>query len=373
MRIPKSFLLRGTALSTVLILALGASQDGAAEILRIKVRGYSTQYFGYARQDNLGSGEFSGLDVKSDTEIYFTGDTILDNGISIGINIQLEGNSSSDQIDESYLTVSGKFGQVIVGSENSAMYKLHTAPDGLGFGLNSGDNVEWAVFEGIGGTAGAFRGPFAATMVEPGRVNDANRMTYLTPRVAGFQFGASYVPDSAEDNNSQADRNRSLHDGATFAIQYSRAFDDASFEASAGYGFMQSGDSSGLADPTSYNFGLSVGVGAWTLGGAYAYAADDTHVGDMTGYTAGLKYFSKPWSFGVAAFLGERDGSTSANLGGCGPLKATYDTIQIETSYELGAGATMLGVLGHSSLDDESGIGDDSDSIYVVGGLRLTF
>ena len=339
----------------------------------IKLGGYSTQYLGYASQNNLDPGDFTGPDIKSDTEIFFVGDTTLDNGLSIGVNVQLEGNTSSDQIDESYLTVSGKFGHVIIGSENSAMYKLHTAPKNLGFGLNSGDNVEWVAFDGIGGNAGIFRGPFAATMVEPGRVNDANRLTYVSPRVAGFQFGASYVPDSGEDSNSQADRDRTLHDGATFAIQFSREFDGASFGASAGYGFMQSGDSTGLADPTSYNFGVSLGVGAWTLAAAYAHAADDTHVGDMTGYTTGLNYSHGPWSFGLSVFLGERDGSAAANLGSCGPLKATYDTTQIETSYDLGLGISANGVLGHSSLDDESGFGEDSDSTYVVGGLSLSF
>ena len=69
----------------------------------------------------------------------------------------------------------------------------------------------------------------------------------------------------------------------------------------------------------------------------------------------------------------KQDGWAAANLGGCGPLKATYDTIQIETSYKLGEGVTAIGVLGQSSLDDESGVGDDSDSAHLAVGLRLNF
>src|SRR3546814_20814614 len=94
-------------------------------------------------------------DVKSDTEIWFDGSTVLDNGIEFGVNVQLEGNSDSDQIDESFLTVAGWFGKVIVGSENSAMYLLHVAPKDFGFGLNTGDTVEWVDFSGVGGAAGA--------------------------------------------------------------------------------------------------------------------------------------------------------------------------------------------------------------------------
>ena len=98
MPVPKSFLLRGTALSTVAIFLIGASEGNAAETMWIKLGGYSTQYLGYASQNNLDPGDFTGPDIKSDTEIFFVGDTTLDNGLSIGVNVQLEGNTSSDQI-----------------------------------------------------------------------------------------------------------------------------------------------------------------------------------------------------------------------------------------------------------------------------------
>ena len=66
------------------------------------------------------------------------------------------------------------------------MYKLNPLPKSLGFGLNSGDNIVLTAFDGIDGNAGVFRVLLAAAMVERGRVNDANRLTYLTPHVAGF-------------------------------------------------------------------------------------------------------------------------------------------------------------------------------------------
>ena len=339
-----SALLLGTALTAAGAASLAIPSAMAADKLSIKLGGYSSQYLGYTSQENLASGEFTGIDIKSDTEVFFQGETTLDNGISVGINIQLEGNTSSDQIDESYLTVSGRFGQLIIGGENSAMYKLHTAPEDFGFGLNSGDNVDWITFDGVGGDTGASRGPFAATSLEPGRVNDANRFTYFTPKIGGFQFGASYVPDAAEDSNSQANRAGALHDGITVAIQYSHDFNNASFGASAGYGFMQSGDDTTSADPTAYSFGVSLGVGAWTLAGAYAHAADDPSVGDMTGYTVGLNYEPGPWKVGLSAFFGHRDGSDTANAGGSGAREANYDTIQLETSYPLGQGIKALGV-----------------------------
>lgn len=373
MRSPKSTMLRTTGLSTVALLALGVPNLAAAEKINLKVGGYMEQFIGYTSQDSLDSGDFTGADIKSDTEIWFTGNTTLDNGLQAGVNVQLEGNTSGDQIDESYLTVSGGFGKLIIGGENSAMYKLHTAPKDFGFGLNSGDNVEWSTFSGIGGNTGVFRGPFGSTAVEPGRVNDVNRLTYITPKISGFQFGATYVPDAVEDDNTGPNRDTALHDGATFAVQYGGKLGAAKVSASAGYGFIQAGDETSDGDPTAFNFGLSVGVGDWTLAGAAAFANDDPSTGDMSGVTVGLNYTPGPWKIGLHAFFAERDGSDTANAGGTGAREANFDTVQLETAYALGPGISVVGVLGYAEIEDKTQFGDDSESVYGVAMMRLSF
>lgn len=369
----KSFLLTGTAMSTAALLALNPPEAMAAEKLKLNVGGYMEQFFGYTSQNALSSGDFSGFDVKSDTEIFFSGEVRLDNGIEVRVHVQLEGNTSGDQIDESYLEIDGAFGRVVVGGENSAMYLMHAAPKSFGFGLNSGDNVEWLSFDGVGGNTGVFRGAFGSTAIEPARVNDANRLTYLSPRFSGFQFGASYVPDSREDSNGKANSEADLHDGATVAAGYSGKLGGASIKASAGYGLMRSGDGTTDPDPEAFNFGLSVGVGNWTLASAYAVSIDDSSVGDMSGYTVGLNYTPGPWKVGLSAFIAERDGSPTANAGGVGAREANYDTVQLEGSYALGPGISAVGVLGYADLDDQSAFGTDSEAVYAVGVMRLSF
>jgi outer membrane protein OmpU len=47
--------------------------------------------------------DLDGVDQKSDSEVWFKGLTTLVNGLSVGINVQLEANSTGDQIDESFL------------------------------------------------------------------------------------------------------------------------------------------------------------------------------------------------------------------------------------------------------------------------------
>lgn len=369
----KRKLLATTAL-TIGALVIPGIEDAAAEGVSVKVGGYMEQFFGYMSQD-LSTSDPTGFDVKSDTEIHFKGAATLDNGITFGINVQLEGNTSSDQIDESYMTVGGEFGQLNIGSENSVLYLMHVKPKDYGFGMNSGDNVEWMVFDGIGGNTGVFRGPFGSTAVEPARMNDVNRLSYFTPRFAGFQLGASYVPKNREDDNTNPDRDTELHDGGSFAVNYESKLAGAEIAASAGWGFVQQGKNSTGGDPASYNFGLSVGVGEFTVAGSYARAENDLSVGDMNGLNLGVRYEPNggPWKFAVLGFFSDRDGSPTANAGGSGARKAELQTGQVEVSYALGPGVNIVGVLGHAQINDETDFGEDSQSTFLVSGVRLSF
>lgn len=369
--------MRGGLLATTALTLAGSalaalSPAWAAEPVTVKVGGYMEQFVGYVDQDVPGR-DVSGADVKSDTEIWFTGATVLDNGIEIGVNVQLEGNSETDQIDESYLSIKGWFGEILAGSENSAMFLLHVAPKDYGFGLNSGDNVEWVDFTGVGGNAGVFRGPLASTYVEPGRVNDVNRLSYFSPQLAGFQLGVSWVPDAVEDDNGTVDRDAALHDGFTVAGAYRGRMGPVSVAASAGWGMMQAADGASASDPTAYNAGLSLGIADWTLAAAWAGADGDTGTGDGTGWTVGLNYAPGPWKVSLAGFFGDRDGTAAANAGGSGPRKASFDTVQLEAGYDLGPGVSVVGVLGYAEVEDRSGFGTDSDAVYGVSMVRLSF
>ena len=40
--------------------------------------------------------DYSGFNQSSDAEVFFKGSTDLDNGLTIGVDVQLEGNTSGD-------------------------------------------------------------------------------------------------------------------------------------------------------------------------------------------------------------------------------------------------------------------------------------
>ena len=120
----KKILLGSTAIVAAGMIASAPSAI-AAEKMKLSVGGYMEQWVGFTSQDDGVAQDYSGFSTVSDGEIHFKGKTKLDNGISIGVNVQLEAQQGGDQIDEQYMTVSGGFGQIIIGDENSAMYKMH--------------------------------------------------------------------------------------------------------------------------------------------------------------------------------------------------------------------------------------------------------
>jgi hypothetical protein len=150
-----------TAIVAVGLLSAGGGVE-AAERLSLQVGGYMEQFVGYvAHDDDNSSVDYDGIDVKSDTETHFTGSTKLDNGIEFGVNVQLEGNSSGDQIDESYMIIKGAFGEINIGDENSAMYKMQKSVAQFGTGNEDGDHIAFIVGDDTSiSDSGISRAPF---------------------------------------------------------------------------------------------------------------------------------------------------------------------------------------------------------------------
>src|SRR5262249_47516984 len=58
---------------------------------------------------------------KQDVEVYFLGETNLDNGLTVGARVELEGQTSGDQIDAVYAYFSGGFGEIRFGDTSEAL------------------------------------------------------------------------------------------------------------------------------------------------------------------------------------------------------------------------------------------------------------
>lgn len=379
-------------LGTTAIVAAGmivaAPSAIAAEKIKLSVGGYMEQWFGYTNGDDGGVGatdqDFTGFDVKSDSEIHFKGMTTLDNGISVGVNVQLEANSNSgDQIDESYLILKGGFGEINVGSENSAMYKMNYAPAEFGIGINSGDESAWTGAAknaaGVGiNKGGFFRSPFGSTYIEPLRANDSEKLTYYTPRVEGFQLGLSYSPDTKQDSNGQPNRDLNNTDLMMAGLNFNRNFGSTNFRASLGYGSVLDGSNTTTSQEASaFNAGIGLAMGGFAAGISFA-TYDDSGSADGSGINAGINYSSGPWGVSANYFHGEKDG-TSDNA----PVEtlvgeAQHNSFMVSAKYALGPGITANGTLGHTKLkSDDTALQNtdaaEAEATYVVVGMRVSF
>jgi hypothetical protein len=115
------------ALLTGSALALAAPPAAAEQRLSLELAGFY-RFFGVAGRQEDGPGEpGDGIrqhGVARDSEVFFRADTTLPDGLSAGVDVQLEGETGPDQINESYVFFEGVFGRneallALVGTEIS--------------------------------------------------------------------------------------------------------------------------------------------------------------------------------------------------------------------------------------------------------------
>ncbi|USG61432.1 porin [Sneathiella marina] len=380
----KKAILGTTALVAVSALAVGNAS--AADKIKLGVGGYmqSTYYYADYDQDKGSAPTSENLERISDRvtqegEVFFTGSTTLDNGLKIGANIQLEAYAASaDQIDETYIFIQGSFGRVLFGSEDGAAYLMHyDAPSPVPMYSADSPNIY----------------PIGVTNSTRGTMfSDKDKISYFTPRFAGFQLGGSYVPDGSSETGQHSvyaptQLEGGLDRGYSLAVNYVNKFGGVDLALSAGYNSAEIGKtqtytgafafdpatggstktsttayttSSAAEDQSEYTLGAQVGFAGFTVGGGYRKQLDIGGVkdADKKTYSAGVKYGMGPWAVGVQYSNSEVDVTS-------GP-KPELENWVIGGQYTLGPGITAFG--GVELYDNTSGSGIEGDSqIYFIG------
>ena len=362
--------------SAIALAGVMAAPASAAE-WDVRVGGYYNAMVAYADTNNAGAGvDFDGVDVSTNTEIFFLPSITLDNGIKIGANIQLEGETNGDQIDESFVYIDGAFGRVQIGSENSAGYTMHyAAPNAAIISLNSpstGDYIAWS-----GGHDSVFRGTLGTTYLEVGRNNDAKRITYFTPRFSGFQLGLSYAHDAFQDNfgpTNTGPASGNLGDIFDVGVNYVNSFGAFNVAASARWGIGQGNIAGGTTDtPTVLGFGLNLGYAGFTIGGSWAESNEHTNgTNDGTAYDVGVSYATGPWTFSFTYFHGENSDYTAA-VGGAFVGVDEQDTFGAAANYQLAKGVRLNLFGAYVDLDAAQGPAADRDGWVIGTGIGLSF
>jgi hypothetical protein len=380
----KKVLIASTALVAATMFSGAAS---ASEKIKLELGGYSKwwvvgqwQEGSFQANNNArgAQGDYNNVDVKGDNEIFFGGSTTLDNGMKVGINIELEagGNvetrgNGGDVIDKSSVFVESGFGKVILGSEANGAALLHVyAPDAAG--NNDSDGIL------TGGFAVVQPGSSAITRFTTSIDTDDNaeKITYVAPSFYGLTVGATYVPNSTEDVRGNTRLNAANNvAGEIYGVGalYAKTFGGVDLKVSGGWvTYDAEAGITQRAKVNEYSAGTQVGYAGFTVGGSYRRVNSNDILSGGTaapgyGWDAGVQYASGPYA--VSFIYVEQKAQSGQTTG-----DDTFKVYQVSGKYSLGAGVDALASVGHAEFKDASGLDQDENKGWaVMTGLSLAF
>lgn len=362
-------LLLGSAVAVLALAAVPAfAQDDST--LKLNVGGHFKGYVNYTDQDDdLAGGDVNDFDILRQTEVHFGGETTLDNGLTVGAQIEAVADAGDDfAVDESYVYMAGTWGRVNFGDEDGAAYLLQVAAP-------SGDDNIDGIRQFInpvnyGGVASGL----ALTDVYSGGLDYDNdiagnddKITYLTPVFSGFQAGFSWTPEAGDDA-SEGNNGNALDVDGTFdnvweaAARYEGSYNNVGMILGGGYTWAES-------DVNEWNVGADFDIGPFGLGAVYTeFDAESTAVvgGDVEADTwvAGVDYTTGPFKIG-ASYLNADTETAGVDL--------EADRYTGGVIYTYGPGMSFRGSVSYVEFDGDAAVGGDTDAVSALVGTQINF
>ena len=359
--------------SAVAVLALAAvpafAQDDST--LKLNLGGHFKGYVDYTSQDDSIDGTAATdphtVDILRQTEVHFGGETTLDNGLTVGAQIEALADAGDNfAIDESYVYMAGSWGRVNFGDEDGAAYLLQVAApsaddnvDGIrqfinpiNFGAANTNNLYDSGIDYANDIAG-----------------NSDKITYMTPVYSGFQGGISWTPTVAADdltasrggNGNSVNAVGSVDDVWEAALRYEGSFQNVGMILGAGYTYADS-------NTDEWNVGADFDIGAFGLGAVYTETqVDSTGAGVSLGLTdkktfvIGGDYTTGPFKLG-ASYLNGRDNDTF-----------DVDRYTGGVVYTYGPGMSFRGSVSYADFDANNGTTIDGDATSVLLGTQINF
>ena len=386
--------MKKTLLGTTALVSAGlvAGPALASDPLTVTVSGSVVTGFYFVDTDTVG-----GVDAD-DTKIPVVARNInvvasgtLDNGLVAGAALKMQlgdddqganganpNNADSVNMSELYAFLEGGFGRLEIGGTDGAAFKMHYSSPWFvpGNGVDSPNIYNMQ----NGAVTFSSRTSTFSLMAE-----DDNKISYFTPRLAGFQLGASFTPDAGANDPiangfGVSPTNSAVENVFEIAANYAGDFGGASVGVDV---FYVTGDAAGVGadDPEEKGVGASLGWGGFTLGGAYTQAdnlaAGAQGIGSVQNisnaatrgnqadtWTVGLAYGTGPWTVGAAYFDSTTENTAGVNLG-------ENSFIQVGGGYSLGAGVDVG--LDVQLIEDQIGAAPAVDSTSAGVVLAISF
>lgn len=381
----------GLGSAGVLTAILAPTGAMAADGIKLSVGGFFREAYMVVFDDD-GEGELGNErntdGFFNDAEIHFKGETTLDNGISVGARVELEGETEGDQIDEAYVYFSGGFGEVRIGSDDDALAGACLLPPGGTSNFSAFSPNQWgANVDTIASGFPALTSNAACVGVDDR--SDAQKILYITPNFAGFQLTASYTPNGGDERHDDVGGphigmpvNEDAESRHNVSIYGTYAYEGDGWGLNAGLGgswegHVEQGPGLDRDEQDFYQAALNLTFGDFAVGGVFEYyndlvAFEDGDETDAWVAGGGIAYSFDPWT--VGAQYSHQQAET--DLGGGGDADFTMDRAVLTANYALGPGIAIDGEAGYTWIDADETIANDAEKYdgFEIGiGTVLTF
>ncbi len=354
--------------------AMFASAASADQTPKVTIGGFADFQAGYVTEDNDAGQRSHGF--RNDTEVSIRVDGKSSMGLGYGAVIDLEADVTADADGEglnaarTYVYLDGNWGRFELGSNEGASETMRVDATSLAAATGGIDGA-WRYF--ANSTGGAFitrpQLPIAhgslSVLTDESQEN-ANKITYYSPRMHGFQVGLSYLPDSTDRGQllTRSDVNGGAGEIFDGAINYDNQF--GNFHVSGALaGQFGDAESAGSEDLMAYNAGGMVGYAGFHVAGSY---------GDWSDSLAGSTVEGSYWTAGIGYDYGAFGTSVTY-------LDSSYETAGADndfTNLVVGADYNMApGLTPYAEVSiyefDAVGTLPDNDGTVVILGTQLAF
>ena len=292
-------------LGTAALLGTAVMAQGASAQVTVKFGGDIRFDAAWVEDDQPNSKD---LNFQSEVRFPITAEGKADNGLTYGAFVRLRNSGSNDlagspggaasvaastgnnlYAERKYIYVESGFGRIEMGDEYGAQTKLTGFAPVVGIGQIDGNFADWA-------DTGAFN-------YLPATYNDyTTKISYYTPRIAGFQAGVSYAPELGQrgDVNSTTRRIKGggYSDVVELAANYKGEFGDVTVDLGGSYAFADR-DSSALPKFRTWNVSGAVGYGSVLVGGAY-FDNNSILGAEQDGWNVGVAYDGGVYQVGAS-------------------------------------------------------------------------
>jgi len=327
----------------------------AAEQIKLTLGGKMEQYFFLIDADELPGENLNASGGLSDVEVYFSGKTVLDNGIEISAKIELRAeNKNSGEADEQFLDIKTAFGKIRVGEVE-------------GFNHNFSYETPFVAYEDdeIIGRVVPQRTSIGVKeiMTFERFTGDSFQVGYESPTIAGFTVGANYFPTTTQGQDRFFDKSSTDHN----AWEVSGAWEGRVRGGTAGLiaGYFDSQSRSGGNDgETAWNISAQAEMGGLTVGGTYIRSTPDDDL-NSTAFGLATNYEIGPWGVGASYLRVRAEASPNALL------KDKIHQGKVEASYILVRGV-KLGLTGFWVGQEPAG-GPEFEDMGLISSAILRF